>query len=161
LEAQARRGIAIGTLFPQTQNAVGSALRYVASKNGVLVPPSRYYNEFLLGFDAAWELDLWGGFRRGIESADAELLASLANYVDVWIALLAEVARNYTGIRTAQEELDVAHQNVEIQRGSYDIATRRAHAGAVTEVDPAQAASLLHSTEATIPAFEAQIDEQA
>jgi NodT family efflux transporter outer membrane factor (OMF) lipoprotein len=162
LEAQGQRGIAIGTLFPQTQNAVGGYRRIVASKNGVTPPPGgRYFNEFLLGFDAAWELDLWGKFRRGIESSDAELLASLANYDDVLISLLAEVAVNYISIRTNQEALDVARHNVEIQRGSYDIATRRANAGAVTEVDPAQAATLLHATEAQIPVFEAQIDEQA
>src|SRR5262245_34569727 len=64
LEAQARRGISIGTLFPQTQNAVGGYRRIVASKNGVTqLPGGRYFNEFVLGFDAAWELDLWGKFR--------------------------------------------------------------------------------------------------
>jgi NodT family efflux transporter outer membrane factor (OMF) lipoprotein len=161
LEAQARRGIAIGTIFPQTQNAVGGYRRTVASENLVVVPPERNFNEFLLGFDVAWELDLWGAFRRGIESADAELLASLADYDDVLVSLLAEVAANYIGIRIAQEELDVARQNVEVQRKSYAIASERAARGAVTEVDPAQAASLLYATEAQIPLFEAQIEEQA
>ena len=161
LEGQARRGIAIGTLFPQTQNAVGGYRRVVASENVVVPPPNRSFNEFLTGFDVAWELDFWGKFRRGIESADAELLAAVADYDDVLVSLLAEVAANYIGIRTAQEELEVARYNAELQRSSFDIATRRAHAGAVTEVDPAQAATLLHATEAQIPFFEAQIDEQA
>jgi len=159
--AQARRGIAIGTLFPQTQNLVGAYSRNVASENTVIVPPQRSFNDFLLGFDVGWELDFWGKFRRGIESADAELLAAVANYDDVLVSLLAEVAANYIGIRTAQEKLAVARHNVELQSGNYKIASERAKAGAVTDVDPAQAATLLHATEAQIPAFEASIDEQA
>lgn len=161
LEAQARRGIAIGTVFPQTQNVVGGYRRTVASENTVVVPPERSFDQFLLGFDVAWELDLWGAFRRGIESADAELLAQVADYDDVLISLLAEVAANYIGIRTAQEELSVARRNAELQRSSLEIATRRAEEGAVTDVDPEQAATLLYGTEAQIPTFEAQIDEQA
>jgi NodT family efflux transporter outer membrane factor (OMF) lipoprotein len=161
LEAQARRGIAIGTLFPQTQNAVGGYRRIVASENVVAPLPERSFNEFLLGFDVAWELDLWGAFRRGIESADAELLAAVADYDDVLVSLLAEVAANYIGIRTAQEELAVARQNADIQRQSYEIASRRAAEGAVSDVDPAQAATLLHATEAQIPTFEALVDQQA
>jgi NodT family efflux transporter outer membrane factor (OMF) lipoprotein len=161
LEAQARRGIAIGTLFPQTQNAVGGYTRNVASENLATPVTDRGFNDFLLGFDVAWELDLWGKFRRGIESADAELLAAVANYDDVLVSLLAEVAANYIGIRTAQEELAVARRNVEVQRASYDIATRRATEGAVTDVDPAQAATIVYGTEAQIPLFEALIDQQA
>jgi NodT family efflux transporter outer membrane factor (OMF) lipoprotein len=161
IEAQARRGIAIGTLFPQTQNLVGAYRRTVASENTVVTPPERSYDQFLAGFDVAWEVDLWGKFRRGIESADAEVLAALANYDDVLVSLLAEVATNYIGIRTAQEELDVARRNVELQRGNYSIASRRATEGAVSDVDPAQAATLLHNTEAQIPTFEASIDAQA
>ena len=161
IEAQARRGIAIGTLFPQSQNLVGAYTRNVASKNLALTPPDRGFNDFLLGFDVAWELDLWGKFRRGIESADADVLAALADYDDVLISLLAEVATNYIGIRTAQEQLAVARYNVDVQRKSFDIATDRARHGAVTDVDPAQSATILHATEAQIPFFESQIDEQA
>jgi NodT family efflux transporter outer membrane factor (OMF) lipoprotein len=161
LEAQARRGIAIGTLFPQTQNAVGGYRRVVASKNTIAPPPDRSFDQFLLGFDVAWELDLWGKFRRGIESSDAELLAAVADYDDVLVSLLAEVAANYIGIRTNQEALEVARSNAALQRKNFDIASERARHGAVTDVDPAQAATLLHRTEAQIPLFEAQIDQQA
>lgn len=161
LEAQARRGIAIGTLFPQTQNAVGGYRRTVASENLATPPVDRSFDQFLLGFDVAWELDLWGGFRRGIESADAELLAAVADYDDVAVSLLAEVAANYVGIRAAQEQLEVARRNAALQRSSLHIATRRAEEGAVTDVDPAQSASLVYDTEAQIPAFEAQIAQQA
>jgi NodT family efflux transporter outer membrane factor (OMF) lipoprotein len=161
IEAQARRGIAIGTIFPQTQNLFGGYSRNVASKNTNVSIPDRDFDQFLAGFDVAWELDMWGKFRRGIESADADVLAALADYDDVLISLLAEVATNYIGIRTAQEQLAVARYNVDVQRKSFDIATDRARHGAVTDVDPAQSATILHATEAQIPFFESQIDEQA
>src|SRR5262249_22593938 len=79
----------------------------------------------------------------------------------VLVSLLAEVATNYIGIRTAQDQLGVARRNADLQRKSYKIAAQRAKEGAVTEVDPAQAATLLYNTEAQIPLFEALIDEQA
>jgi NodT family efflux transporter outer membrane factor (OMF) lipoprotein len=161
LEAQARRGIAIGTLFPQTQNLVGGYTRNVASENVPVRSSERSFNDFVAGLDVAWELDVWGKFRRGIESADAELLAAVADYDDVLVSLLAEIATNYIAIRTAQDELDVARRNAVLQRSSFDIASLRARHGAVTDVDPAQAATLLHATEAQIPTFEAQIDELA
>jgi NodT family efflux transporter outer membrane factor (OMF) lipoprotein len=161
LEAQARRGIAIGTLFPQTQNAVGGYRRTILSENGPLKPTDRSFDEFLLGFDVAWELDLWGKFRRGIESSDAELLAAVADYDDVLVSLLGEVAANYIGIRTSQEGLVVARTNAELQRKSFGIADERARHGAVTDVDPSQAATLLYATEAQIPTFETLIDQQA
>lgn len=161
LEAHARRGIAIGTIFPQTQNAVGGYRRIVTSENVVVPSPDRSFDEFLLGFDVAWELDLWGKFRRGIESSDATVLAAAADYDDVLVSLLAEVAANYIGIRTSEEALAVAESNARLQRRNYRIAVQRAEEGAVTEVDPAQAATLLHRTEAQIPLFEAQIEAQA
>ena len=161
IEAQARRGIAIGTIFPQSQNLVGGYTRNVASKNLNVPIEDRDFDRFITGLDVAWELDLWGKFRRGIESADADVLAALADYDDVLVSLLAEVATNYIGIRTAQEQLAVARYNAEIQRKSFNIATDRARHGAVTDVDPAQSATILYSTEAQIPFFESQIDEQA
>ena len=163
LEAQARRGIAIGTIFPQTQNARGGYLRRVLSENAndSVGVPDRSFDQFMAGFDVAWELDLWGGLRRGIESSDAELLAALADYDDVLVSLLASVATNYIGIRTAQEELDVARSNAKLQRESLGIATRRSDEGAVTAVDPAQSATLMYNTEAQIPTFQAVIDAQA
>jgi NodT family efflux transporter outer membrane factor (OMF) lipoprotein len=163
LEAQARRGIAIGTIFPQTQNARGGYVRQVFSENAnnSLVVPDRSIDSFMLGFDVAWELDLWGGLRRGIEASDAELLAALADYDDVLVSLLAAVATNYIGIRTAEEQLAVARSNVDIQRRSLGIATRRSDEGAVTAVDPSQSATLLYNTEAQIPTFEALVDALA
>jgi NodT family efflux transporter outer membrane factor (OMF) lipoprotein len=160
LEAQARRGIAIGQLFPQQQEAFGDATtnelsEHRANRNAPGL--TRKFDDWQVGFDATWELDVWGRFRHGIESADAELLASVANYDDVLVSLVAEVARNYTLLRTLQERLEVARANVGIQQRSFDIADAKFQGGTVTELDSAQAASLLHDTQAQIPGLEADI----
>lgn len=159
LEAQARRGIAVGGLFPQTQEAVGGYTRVLQSANGPVTPDDRGFDRFLLGFDMVWEIDVWGALRRGIEAADAEILAAVADYEDVLVSLLAETALTYVGIRTVQHELAVARQNAELQRQNFRIAELRAREGAASELDPAQAATLLYATEARIPRLEARLVE--
>ncbi|HVO22439.1 MAG TPA: TolC family protein [Candidatus Margulisiibacteriota bacterium] len=160
LEAEANRGIAIGTLYPQIQEAAGGYSYTRASKNranqsGPAIDTT--FSDWNVGFDAAWELDFWGRFRRGIESADAQLLASVANYDDALVSLVAEVALNYVTLRTLEERLAVAHANVEIQQSSYEIVSEKFKGGAVTKLDEEQAASLLEDTRALIPGFEASI----
>ena len=105
----------------------------------------------------AWELDLWGRFRRGIEVADATLLASVATYDDVLVSLIGEVAANYVQLRTFQERLDVAKTNVLIQERSFELADLKFRGGVVTELDASQAAALLRDTQAQIPDLEASI----
>ena len=160
IEAQAQRGIAIGQLFPQQQETFGQATSNEISENranrgtpGLISD----FDDWQVGFDATWELDMWGRFRRSIEATDAELLASVASYDDVLVSLIAEVARNYTLLRTLEGQLAVARENVAIQQRSFDIADAKFKGGTVTELDSAQAASLLHSTEAQIPALESSI----
>src|SRR4030095_13535771 len=160
IEAQARRGIAIGQLFPQQQEAFGQATRNEISENRANRAAPGLKSEFddwQVGFDATWELDMWGRFRRSIEATDAELLASVASYDDVLVSLIAEVARNYTLLRTLEGQLAVARDNVTIQQRSFEIADAKFKGGTVTELDSAQAASLLYNTEAQIPALESSI----
>jgi outer membrane protein TolC len=160
LEAQARRGIAIGLLFPQQQDAFGVYSSNELSENRAnqdspFLSPT--FDDWQVGFDASWELDVWGRFRRGIEATDAELLASVATYDDVLVSLVAEVARNYTLLRTLEERLIVAQANVAIQERSFEIADAKFKGGTVTELDSAQAASLLQDTQAQIPGLESAI----
>jgi outer membrane protein TolC len=158
LEARARLGIAVGSLYPQSQGASGSWTQFKASKEatlGGLPPPSeRSFNFWDVGLDAAWELDFWGKFRRGIESSDAELGASVADYDNILVSLVGEVAATYALIRTFQERLEFARENVKIQQRSLQIAEARFRGGAVTELDVAQAKTLLRDTEALIPELE-------
>lgn len=158
LEAQARRGIAIGGLFPQQQEAFGDYRRVgISDQRANQAVADHFFSDWAVGFDAAWELDLWGRFRRGIESADAGLLASIASYDDVLLSLIAEVSANYIQLRTLEERLDVARANVTIQERSFSIADQKYQAGEVTALDSAQALSLLEDTRALIPDLETGI----
>ena len=157
-EARAQLGIAFGFQFPQTQQGLGSASLNQLSKNAPnAVSADRYYSNYDIGLDAAWELDIWGKFRRGVQSSVANLEASIANYDDILVSLTGEVARTYIVLRTSEERLAVARQNVELQKRSLNIAEVRFKAGAVTELDVSQARALLSSTQASLPGFETDI----
>jgi NodT family efflux transporter outer membrane factor (OMF) lipoprotein len=158
LQARAQLGIAFGFQYPQQQFAAGEASVNQISKNAPNAAFSdRYFDNYYTGFDAVWELDVWGKFRRAVQTGVADLEASIADYDDILVTLTADVARTYLQIRTNEERLQVARQNVEIQKRSLEIADVRFKAGAVTELDVTQARSLLRSTEASIPEFEANI----
>jgi NodT family efflux transporter outer membrane factor (OMF) lipoprotein len=157
-ESRAQLGIAFGFQYPQTQQGFGSATANQISKNAPNVAAAdRYYTAYDIGLDAAWELDVWGKFRRAVQTGVASLEASIADYDDILVSLTAEVARTFIVLRTSEERLEVALQNVKIQQRSMNIAEVRFKAGAVTELDVTQARSLLKSTEATIPGFETDI----
>jgi NodT family efflux transporter outer membrane factor (OMF) lipoprotein len=153
LEARAVLGVATGNLYPQTQQATADYAKIGLSKNSPNFPPGtdRFFGQASMGFDAAWELDFWGRFRRGVESADANFIAGIASYDDVLVTLTAEVARSYVLIRTLEERIFLAQANVKIQQESLRIATVQFDHGAVTELDVQQAKSLLRNTQALIP----------
>ena len=155
MEYRARRNFAAGTLFPQVQEGVGSFMNVRKSANAAFVPPDLSYNALDVGLNANWELDFWGRFRRAIESADAELDASVENYDDVLVLLLAEVASAYTDLRTFQQRLKYAHTNVDSQEQSLSIAEDKLRLGAATERDVQQARTVLEETRSLIPTYEA------
>jgi NodT family efflux transporter outer membrane factor (OMF) lipoprotein len=157
-EARAQLGIAFGFQYPQTQQGQGSASLNQISKNAPNASAADgYYSNYDIGLNAAWELDVWGKFRRAVQSSVANLEASIANYDDILVSLTAETARTYITLRTSEERLAVARQNVEIQKRSLNIAEVRFKAGAVTELDVSQARALLSSTQASLPGFETDI----
>jgi NodT family efflux transporter outer membrane factor (OMF) lipoprotein len=154
IEAQARRAVTIGNLFPQQQELTASYARSVASQNAFGAAPgllARSSNSWQAGFDTAWELDLWGKFRRAVEAADADLLAASASYGDVLVSLVAEVASTYVSLRVLDERLAVAHDNVRVQHDSLQIARIRFEEGSTSDLDVEQATTLVRDTEATIP----------
>lgn len=157
LEARARRGVAIGNLFPQSQEASASyqELRISEQRANSFPGIDLTTDDWRVGFDAAWELDLWGRFRRAIEAADAGLLQAEASRQDVMVSLAAEVAANYVQFRTLEHRLAVARENVDVQSRGYQIADARYRGGAVTALDANQAAALLAETRALIPELEA------
>ena len=109
--------------------------------------------------NAAWEIDFWGKFRRAIESADANLMASLADYDSALVSLSADVADLYILLRTLERRLDIARQNMESQRETLGIVEARLRAGASSERDVEQARTVLYSTEASIPVLQGQIQQ--
>lgn len=116
LQARAQLGIAVGEFFPQQQENDGGF-----TSNGVSVTvanrqatPDRWFSQWDYGFGLAWELDFWGRFRRAIESAEAELNASVEDYDDVLVTLLADVGRNYVEYRTLEERLKLARASVDL-----------------------------------------------
>ena len=112
---------------------------------------------FSAGFDATWELDIFGRGRRGIEAAKADIAASEATRQYVLVSLVAEVARNYFELRGAQHQLMVARQNAENQRQTLDLTVSKFRAGRSTELDTARARAQFNATQAVIPPIEASI----
>lgn len=155
MEARAQRGIAQGKLFPQTQQlGVNLSHNQLSGNTPNLTTFDRFYTAFDTGFDALWEVDLWGKFRRGVESADANLEASLLDYDDVLVSLTAEAASIYTQIRAFEQRLALARENADIQQNSLRIAEAQYRNGISTELDVQQAKALLHATKALVSSLE-------
>jgi NodT family efflux transporter outer membrane factor (OMF) lipoprotein len=156
LEARAQLGIAVGNSYPQSQQVTAGVSHVELSENSPNFSSSAdtSYTDANIGFSAGWELDLWGRFKRGIEAADADLLATIADYDDVLVSLTSNVASAYSLIRTFEERIDIAKNNVEIQERSLGITTVRFENGATTELDVQQAKTLLLNTKASIPSLQ-------
>ncbi len=161
LEARAQLGIALGSKYPQFQQLSSDASRVKLSKNSTDNIPllEDAFSVYSLDFTLSWEIDFWGRFKRLIESAAAQLDASVANYDTVMVALVAEVARTYALVRTFEERLRIARENVTTQQQSLKIADARFQGGAVSELDVQQAKSLLNNTQSTIPVLEISLKQ--
>ncbi len=156
LQARAQLNKSIGNLFPQQQNISG-AVNYSRLNDGVvtMIPGiDRDYLSDQLLFAATWEIDVWGKYRRGIESDRAAYLGTIASYDDALVTLIADVASTYLNIRTLEERLRVARRNLELQQESLRIATAQFKAGETSERDVQQATTQLGQTEAAIPRLE-------
>ncbi len=118
------------------------------------------FNLFQYGFDASWELDLWGRVRREVESSDASLEASGDARRNSLLSVLAEVARDYLQLRGVQTQLAIANDNIKIARQSLDLTQARYKGGLTTDLDVANAAAQLATNEADVPQLEQSQDEQ-
>jgi NodT family efflux transporter outer membrane factor (OMF) lipoprotein len=156
IQARALRGIAVGQFFPQSQAGTGQASNNRVSKNSPAgaAPADRSYRDYSVGLEAAWELDFWGKFRRGIESADASLDASVADYDAALVLLVADVASDYVSIRSIQMQLDNTRTNVKSQQDTLALTQVRFTTGAVSELDVSTARATLSNTQSLIPVLE-------
>jgi NodT family efflux transporter outer membrane factor (OMF) lipoprotein len=114
---------------------------------------------YSVGFDAAWEIDIFGGVRRSVEAARADLGASEADLNDVLVTLLAEVALNYIDVRTFQTRLSVAESNLQMQEETYELALARYEAGLTSQLDVEEARSNLENTRAQIPSLRTALEQ--
>lgn len=119
--------------------------------------PDRRVELYEAGFDATWELDLFGHVRRSLQAAAAEVQAAEATRRDVQVSLISEVARNYFELRGTQNELAVARRNADNQHETVNITQARLDGGRGTELDVARARAQVNSTLARIPPLETAV----
>jgi hydrophobe/amphiphile efflux-1 (HAE1) family protein/NodT family efflux transporter outer membrane factor (OMF) lipoprotein len=155
--ARAQLGIARAVLGPQL-DAAGHYTR-AKSSDEVSVISVGERNVYSAGFDAAWEIDLFGGTRRSVQAAVAALEAKDAGRADVQVSLAAETARSYVLLRTAQQRLRVAYSNLEIQQQTYDLLKSQFESGLIGELSLHQARYNLESTRASVPSFETDVEQ--
>jgi len=146
LQARQQLSIAIGGRYPQSQSATGDAQNNTTNDGST--------QQYSLGLNLAWEVDFWGKYRLAVQSAAAQLDASVADYDGAMISLLAEVAQSYLQIRTLQQRIDVAKFNLSLQEESLRITTAKFDAGDVSSLDVDQSQSLLYNTRAQLISFE-------
>ena len=160
VEARAERAAVAGQLLPQA-TAQGAYARQHGSANvPVGTPPGGLgqdvtSNLWLAGFDASWEIDIFGGTRRAIESADATLVARVAEKDDAQLSLVAEIARDYVELRTRQRLLGIAREVLELRQDSLKLAKAQFDSGLAPALDPIRAAAELADSEAEVPVLEA------
>jgi multidrug efflux system outer membrane protein len=166
-EARAARGIAAAAGLPQ----LGFEGAYARTRRSEAVPPfktaspaaspfgPREQNAFELGFDASWELDVFGGVRRDREAALADVQASQEAQRDVLVTLLAEVARTYTELRGAQRQLGILDDTLRSQKDTLGLVQARFDAGLATALDVSRAEGLLATTTALRPPLERLVKE--
>jgi outer membrane protein, multidrug efflux system len=167
-EARALRGVAASDQWPTinisgtyTRNrqsehvlpAQGGALNG-SSATGAVPSGTLEQDLFQAGFDASWEIDLFGGVRRAIEAADADVAASVEDLRDVLVTLLSEVARNYVEVRGFQRRIDIAADNIRSQQETLELTQSRFDAGLTSQLDVVQAASQLATTQAQVPTLD-------
>ncbi|MCI0389832.1 MAG: efflux transporter outer membrane subunit [Acidobacteria bacterium] len=170
-EARAARGISASALLPsagttagytrvrggiaQGLNRAGIVPGSPTSRSSLLAPFET--NIFQLGFDASWELDLFGGTRRAVEAATADMRAAEEGKHDVLVTVLAEIGRNYVEVRGNQKRLEITRNNIEAQQQTLDLTHVRSDACLATDLDVARAAAQLAATQAAIPSLESEL----
>ncbi|UCD82538.1 MAG: TolC family protein [Desulfobacterales bacterium] len=152
-QARAARGVVAAGIGP-TVDAAGTYQRSRSAGAGNGKSEGVISNQYQAGFDAGWELDIFGGVRRAIEAGDADLQAVLETRRDVMVTLTAEVARNYIDLRTFQQRIAIARQNLAAQKHSAALTRQRFRSGFAGGLDVANADAQVATTAAQIPLLE-------
>lgn len=165
-QARATRGVVAAGLWPQVGASADYRRSGWGSSGGTVVGGSQgslssvssggavERNLFEGGLDASWELDIFGGVRRNVEAADADIAASVEDLRDVLVSVAAEVGTNYVSLRGIQQQLDIARQNLKAQEHTAEITRKRYEAGFVSGLDVANANAQVATTRSQIPLLE-------
>ena len=170
-EARASRVVTASGAWP-TVDVSGSYTRNRSSENAfgvptqgaVITPPGGInldQNLYRSGFDANWEIDVFGGVRRSVEAADATIDATVEDRRDVLVTLLGEVATNYVDLRGFQRQLAVARANLKTQQDTLELTQVRFQAGLASDLDVAQQEAQVNTTASQIPTLESGLKQAA
>ena len=154
-EARARRMVAVSDYYP-TVTASGSAIRSQSSEES---GSGDTRDLFQAGFDAAWEIDIFGRVRRSVEASEADLEATEADLQNTRVSLAAEVATTYFLIRSLETRLSIARDNLTTQAETLQLTQWREQAGLVSSQDVEQARTNMEQTRAGIPGLENSLAE--
>ena len=159
--ARALRGAVVSDFLP-TIDASASLTTARRSQNSLAFPVRLLDTDtYQAGFDASWEIDVFGGQRRALQAATADLQAIEQDQRAVQVSLLAEVARNYLEYRGTQRRLVIAQNNLHAQQETVDITQQRFDKGLASELDVVQAKTLLASTKAQVPTLETALKQSS
>jgi multidrug efflux system outer membrane protein len=150
-EARARRAMVYGEFFPDLSASAG-----VTNTQSGAGSSSNLYSA---GFDASWELDIFGKVERSMEASSADMEVAQADLKDVQVTLASEVAVNYIEIRSLQSRLSLVEKNLESQQETFKLSEWKEKAGLVHEQDVEQSKSTVEQTRAQIPAIQANLSE--
>lgn len=156
-QARASLGVAGAPLWPEVdasalyQRSQGSS---EVAAGGAVATFGGLRNLWQAGLDATWEVDIFGGTRRSVEAAGADLQAAVEDRRDVLVTLVGDVGNNYLNLRGFQQQIAIARENLGAQKHTADITQKRHDAGFVGGLDVANAKAQVATTEATIPVFE-------
>ena len=162
-QARAARGVAVAGFFPEINSQAffershGSSATVGAGGTPVVTSTVAFRDLFQVGLDASWELDVFGGTRRTVEAASADLQAAVEDRRDVLVTLLGDVGNNYLNLRGYQQQLAIAQKNLEAQKKTAQITHKRFEAGFVSRLDVANADAQVNTTAAQIPLLESSI----
>lgn len=150
-EARAQRRVAVTGGLPTLDIGGG----YSNTRRSERVADNVHTQDlFQAQFDAGWEIDVFGGVRRQIEAADATLAATVEDHRDVLVSLTGEVARSYLELRASQQRLAIARENSRTQEQTVDLVRNKLQIGLGSELEVAQAETLLAQTTAQMPGLE-------
>jgi NodT family efflux transporter outer membrane factor (OMF) lipoprotein len=172
-ESRFQRGVAASAQLPginadakyqyelYSQNGIASLLSSLSSSSSSTPLTIPSISDYTVGFDASWELDLWGHVRRAVESADAQVEQSDELRRDALVSSLAELARDYVQLRGVQTQIRIANENLRIGQDTENLAQERQRKGVATGFDAQTAAAQVENLRAQIPALAAQESQYA